>query len=102
MSGWVKVATLGELVEGRALEVEHGGRVFALFLNNGVATAIDGMCAHQGGPLADGEIEGNIVTCPWHGWQFNIEDGRCLTSRQVAQKVFPVRIDGHDVFVDVP
>ena len=54
MAGLVKMATLSELPPGAAKEVEHEGRIYALFNVGGVISAIDGICPHQGGPLAEG------------------------------------------------
>ncbi len=102
MPRWIKLAEVDQVAEGTGLEVEHEGRIFAIFRLAGEFRAIDGMCAHQCGPLADGPVEGSTVTCPWHGWRFDVRDGRCLTGRAPAQRVFDVRIDGRDVLVDVP
>jgi nitrite reductase (NADH) small subunit len=76
MSRFVKLATLDELPVGSAKEVEFEGRIYAIFNRDGVISAIDGICPHQGGPLAEGHIEGTIVTCPWHGWQFDVQSGK--------------------------
>jgi nitrite reductase/ring-hydroxylating ferredoxin subunit len=102
MPRWVKLATLDQLPPGGALEVEHEGRIVALFNIEGNIRALDGVCPHQGGPLAEGTLEGSTVTCPWHGWQFDTADGRCLTGRPMNQPVYEVTIDGRDVLVDVP
>ena len=72
MPRFVKLATLDELSAGMAKEVEFEGRIYALFNVDGVISAIDGICPHQGGPLADGQVQGTTVTCPWHGWQFDV------------------------------
>src|SRR5437763_370712 len=72
MAGFVKMATMSELPPGSAREVEHDGRIYALFNVDGVISAIDGICPHQGGPLAEGPVEGTTLTCPWHGWQFDV------------------------------
>src|SRR5437899_2980849 len=76
MPRFVKLATLDELPAGAAQEVEFEGRVYAIYNVEGVISVIDGICPHQGGPLADGTVEGTTVTCPWHGWQFDIRTGK--------------------------
>ncbi len=76
MPRFVKLATLEELPAGAAKEVEFEGRVYALYNIDGTISAIDGICPHQGGPLAEGVIEGTTVTCPWHGWQFDVRSGQ--------------------------
>jgi nitrite reductase/ring-hydroxylating ferredoxin subunit len=102
MPVWVKLASLDDLADSGAFEVAHEGRIIALFQVEGGIRAIDGMCPHQGGPLAEGERAGEVVTCPWHGWQFELAGGRCLNARSVNQRVFETRIVGRDVLVDVP
>jgi nitrite reductase (NADH) small subunit len=102
MPGFVKMASLDELPPGAKKEVEYDGRIFALFNIDGQITAIDGICPHQGGPLAEGVVEGTIVTCPWHGWQFDVRTGQSTLGARIRQPVFEVKVEGHDVLVAVP
>ena len=102
MSRFVKMATLQELPPGGAKEVEFEGRVYALFNVDGQISAIDGICPHQGGPLADGALEGTTVTCPWHGWQFDVRTGKTPLGPKIKQAVYEVKIEGQDVMVAVP
>ena len=99
MPGFVKMATLEELPPGRAVEVEHEGRVYALFNVDGVISAIDGICPHQGGPLADGPLDGTLVTCPWHGWQFDVRTGKTPLNGKLRQATYEVKVEGQDVLV---
>src|SRR5215472_8390186 len=101
MLRFVKMATLDELPPGAAKEVEHEGRVYALFNVGGTILAIDGICPHQGGPLAEGDVAGTIVTCPWHGWQFDLKSGRMPSGSRVKQEVFEVKVEGESVLVAV-
>jgi nitrite reductase/ring-hydroxylating ferredoxin subunit len=101
MPGFVKMATLDELPPGGAKEVEHEGRIYALFNVDGLISAIDGICPHQGGPLAEGAVEGSLVTCPWHGWQFDVRTGKTPLGSKLKQAVYEVRIEGQDVLVAV-
>jgi nitrite reductase/ring-hydroxylating ferredoxin subunit len=101
MPRFVKMATLEELPPGSAIEVEHEGRIYALFNLGGTIRAIDGICPHQGGPLAEGLTEGTVVTCPWHGWQFDLRDGTMPSGSRIKQAVFEVKIEGQDVLVAV-
>lgn len=101
MSSFVKMATLDDLPPGHAREVEHDGRIYALFNVDGEVWVIDGICAHQGGPLADGELQGSVVTCPWHGWQYDVRTGRALIGTRIQQSTYEVKIEGRDVLVAV-
>jgi nitrite reductase (NADH) small subunit len=102
MPSYVKLATLDELPPGSAKEVEHDGRIYALFNVDGTISAIDGICPHQGGPLADGEVEGTTVICPWHGWRFDVRTGKSQLGPRASQPSFEVKVEGRDVLVAVP
>jgi nitrite reductase/ring-hydroxylating ferredoxin subunit len=92
---WVQVADSNAIAEGSALEVVVEGQILAIFRDGGSLYAIDGMCAHQGGPLADGRVSAGCVTCPWHGWQYELATGIQTINRQPLQQVFQVReLDG--------
>ncbi len=83
------------------MEVIVGERVVALFNVEGTFYALDGVCPHQGGPLAEGEVTGCIVTCPWHGWQFDVRTGQHQLSATIRQPTLPVRIEGDAVLVEL-
>jgi nitrite reductase/ring-hydroxylating ferredoxin subunit len=72
---WVIVAASNRLQEGEAIEVLFGDDVVAIWRSGGELYALDGLCAHQGGPLARGVVAGGCVTCPWHGWRYRLADG---------------------------
>lgn len=99
MADWQKVATTAEVAVGSGKEVVVGGRLVALFNIDGQFHAMDGVCAHQGGPLAKGKLEGSVVTCPWHGWQFNVTDGKHCLNPRLCQTSFEVKIERDEVFV---
>jgi nitrite reductase/ring-hydroxylating ferredoxin subunit len=101
MAGFVKLASLSELPPGSAKEVEHDGRIYALFNVDGAISVLDGICPHQGGPLAEGPVEGTMVTCPWHGWQFDVRTGKTPLNGRITQPVFEVKVEGDDVLVRV-
>ena len=101
MPRFVKLASLNDLPVGAAKEVEFEGRVYALYNIDGVISAIDGICPHQGGPLAEGMVEGTTVTCPWHGWPFDLRTGALHNSARIKQSVFEVKLEGRDVLVAV-
>jgi nitrite reductase (NADH) small subunit len=99
MSDWHNVADVSELPPGAGKEIAVGGRIVALFNVDGKFQAIDGICAHQGGPLAKGKLTGSVVTCPWHGWQFDVSDGQHCLNPRICQTVFEVKVENGDVFV---
>jgi nitrite reductase/ring-hydroxylating ferredoxin subunit len=102
MAAWHKVATVEEVAAGTARELTAGGRVVALFNIEGVFYALDGICPHAGGPLGEGSLSGCVVTCPWHGWQFDVTTGQHALNPRIEHTRFPVKIEGNDVLVEIP
>ena len=97
MAQFIKVASTADLASGEARCVEVGGEKIARNFY-----AIDDTCTHRGGPLSEGEVSGEEVTCPWHGAVYNIKTGAVLcppAPRGVAS--YPVRVQGADVEVEV-
>jgi nitrite reductase (NADH) small subunit len=83
--GWHFVCLAAEVPAGTSREFLVHARVLAVFHHaQDQWCAMDGMCAHQGGPIAQGKLDGTCVTCPWHGWQYDITNGRnVLTGKQM-------------------
>ncbi len=75
----VKVLPLAELPRGKGVRVSVDGRDVALFRRGDEVLAIGNDCPHQGGSLCDGWVEGDIVICPLHGWEFDARTGHCMT-----------------------
>ena len=100
MAEFVKVATLSELAAGTCKPVEAGGRVIALFNVDGNVYALDNTCLHRGGPLGQGVLEGTVVTCPWHGWQYDVTTGKVKQNPAVGVDCYKIEVRGEDIFVD--
>lgn len=92
---------LEELAIGQGKEFLVGERVVAAFRTEQGVFAIDGMCAHQGGPLAQGFIDGHCLTCRWHGWQYDVRTGVHLLSNRKMLDSFPVEIRQSEVWIFV-
>lgn len=101
MAERIKVGTRSDLAPGKCRMVEVDGRVFALFNVDGTYYATENTCPHSGGPLGEGDLDGSVVTCPWHGWQFDVTTGECLIRGNVRIGAFDVRVEGDDLFVEV-
>jgi nitrite reductase/ring-hydroxylating ferredoxin subunit len=102
MSEFIKVAKADEIAPGRAKCVELNDREIALFNVDGSFYAIDNTCAHVGGPLSEGELDGARVTCPWHGAVFDVTTGAVLgppAGTGVAK--YNTRVEGGDVEIEV-
>jgi nitrite reductase/ring-hydroxylating ferredoxin subunit len=101
MATWTRLTLVSDCPPGTALELFAGDRVIALFNVDGTLHALDGVCPHQGGPLGQGMLEGCIVTCPWHGWQFDVQTGKHQTGSQIVQPRYEVRVEGEWILVDL-
>lgn len=78
MAEFTAVAETDELDAGSDMVVEIDGEQVALFNVDGEFYAIGNECTHQGGPLGEGDLDGETVTCPWHGAEFDVTSGECL------------------------
>ena len=101
MGQWVKVAMKSEIPDDTGKLVQAGGKEIALFKVEGKVCAIYSICPHQGGPLDEGGLEGKTVTCPWHGWQFDVTTGVSEFNPSIKQPTFKVKEEGNDIHVEV-
>jgi len=99
MADFVKVATLSDLPPGTAKAVEVGGNSVALYNVGGTVYATTNTCPHRGGPLGEGELSESVITCPWHGFQYDVTTGKCQTNPALSLGCHPVRVEGQDVLV---
>ena len=103
MSEFVKVAESAGIEPGMLQEVEVGGRTIALANVGGTIYAIDNTCTHRGCSLAEGELDGEVVTCPCHGGQYNVKTGEVLRSPPPrGVQSFAVKVEGGSILVDQP
>ena len=98
MGEFVKIASVSEIAPGQARLVNIKGKAIALFNIEGNFFALDNACTHEEGPLAEGEIEGHEVTCPWHGARFDIRRERSSVRRRMTTCV---RVIGTEIEVEV-
>jgi nitrite reductase (NADH) small subunit len=101
MAHWIRVASLDECPAGSAREVIAEDRVIAVYHVDDQVYALDGICAHQGGPLGEGKLEGCVVTCPWHGWQYDVRTGQHQSIASLVHRTYPVKVEGSDIYVDI-
>jgi nitrite reductase (NADH) small subunit/3-phenylpropionate/trans-cinnamate dioxygenase ferredoxin subunit len=97
----VRVLGAGDLAPGEGREVDAGGRALALFNVGGRYYAIDNMCPHRGGPLGGGDLDGTLVSCPWHAWRWDIATGANANNPALRIACFPVIETSDGVFVEL-
>ncbi len=96
-----RVASTDDLPPGSGREVIVADRVVALFRVGDEFYALDGLCPHAGGPLGEGCLTGTRVTCPWHGWQFDVTTGQHCLAPNIVHTTFPVIVEDGSVFVEL-
>jgi nitrite reductase (NADH) small subunit len=100
---FVRVADASEIAEGQGALFEANGLTIAVF-NAGAGRfhATSPLCPHEDGPLADGWLEGDVVVCPWHGWDFELATGRCRVDERLGITVYDVRVRDGTIEVNLP
>jgi nitrite reductase (NADH) small subunit len=98
----ISVASAGDIPVGEGRVVDAAGKTLALFNVGGAYYAIDNGCPHRGGPLGEGDVDGTLVACPWHGWRWDVTSGANVNNPAVRVACFPVKVDGDQILVDLP
>ncbi|MGH6692665.1 MAG: Rieske (2Fe-2S) protein [Gammaproteobacteria bacterium] len=97
-----RVARLDDLAAGQPSLVETDGTQVVLSRVDDDVFAVSAECPHQGGPLKEGRLAGTRLTCPWHGWMFDLKSGTCLMpSRGGPVVTYPVTIEAGEVWIEV-
>lgn len=97
---FVKVGQVSDFPSGLKKKVQVGAEDVLVANVDGKIHAISNKCTHRGGPLDEGEIEGTVVRCPWHGGQFDITTGKVLRPPPTKDETcFEVRIEATDVLL---
>jgi nitrite reductase (NADH) small subunit len=99
MADFVSVAKVSDILPGQGKTIAVDGKPIAVFNVGGTFYAIDDTCLHRGGPLGEGELEGNVVTCPWHGWKYDVTTGLSTWNSAVKVGCYPTKIEGDDLKV---
>ena len=99
MDEYVRVGKTEDVGAGSGIVAEVNGKSLAIFQVDGQYYAIDNTCVHRGGPLGEGDVEGEVVTCPWHGWEYNVKTGACINNPSACVKTYSVQADGTDLKV---
>ena len=99
--GFVRAVKAAEVPPGTVRELQVAGKAIALANVEGKFYAINNTCLHRGGPLGQGHLEGKIVTCPWHGWQYDVTNGKEMKNPTVGVGCYPTEVREQEVFVDM-
>ncbi len=98
---FVRAANTAEVPAGTIHEFQIAGKAVALANVEGKFYAISDVCVHRGGPLGQGELHGKVVTCPWHGWQYDVTSGKVVQNPTMGVTCYATEVRGDEVFVDI-
>jgi nitrite reductase/ring-hydroxylating ferredoxin subunit len=96
MATFVALCPTADLAPGTGKTVTAQGKELAVFNVDGAFHVLDNECPHRGGPLGEGELEGCILTCPWHAWQFDVRSGESVTDDSKVA-VYECKVEGGQV-----
>jgi 3-phenylpropionate/trans-cinnamate dioxygenase ferredoxin subunit len=103
MTEYVKVADAADFEDKQRILVEVDDAIVAIFKVDGKFYCIEDVCTHDGGPVAEGALDGFEIECPRHGALFDIRDGRALTMPAVVPvPTYQVKVEGDEIFVELP
>tara|TARA_R110001583_G_C5670369_1_gene410836 strand:- start:5376 stop:5690 length:315 start_codon:yes stop_codon:yes gene_type:complete len=99
MTEMITAGRIDELPPGKIHKIQHGEQTIALVNVDGEFFAVDGICSHAGGPLCRGDVIAaeKVITCPWHGWEYDLRSGECLMDPSLSQKTFAVSVANETV-----
>ncbi len=98
----VKVGALSQLPAGSVIEASIGDDRYAICNIEGRIHALAGTCPHRGGPLGQGAVNGALLTCPWHAWEFDCRTGENDYNPAVKIATYQAQISGDDILIDIP
>lgn len=103
MADFIKVAALDDVDEGEMYPIEVDGEPVCLTRIDGTIYAFTDNCTHISGPLNEGDLDGCVVTCPWHGAQFDVRNGKVVRgpARQDLY-TYPVKVEDNTIFISLP
>lgn len=97
---WVEVCKLQDIPKRGAVRLAHGIQKIAVFKSaDDAVRALEDACPHKGGPLSDGIVHGDCVTCPLHNWQIDLNTGLARGADEGCVQTFPIRVDGNSVYI---
>src|SRR5580765_5217232 len=101
MAEFKKITTVDNVPAGQGKIFEMDSNSIAVWNMGGNFVAFQNMCPHRGGPVGEGEMEGNIITCPWHGWSFDVTTGISMVNPNAKLTKYEVKVEGADIMISL-
>jgi nitrite reductase/ring-hydroxylating ferredoxin subunit len=99
--GFTTVAHVDELPPGSLRKVQVGDEEIALAHCDGGVYAVQNACIHLKGPLGEGELDGCVLTCPWHGWQYDVRTGQNEFDLAIQLRTYDVQVEDGEVRIRI-
>ena len=99
---WQRVCASHDLADEQSVEVVFQGDIIAVYRHANQLYAVDGICMHQGGPLARGRVVDGTVICPWHGWQYDLATGNHAPTCKPMLKTYKIQESDGVIEIDLP
>lgn len=96
----LRVAAASDIPPGQVREARLGGESIAVANVGGQFYAISNTCLHRGGPLGQGVLDGTTLICPWHGWSFDVTNGKLSHNHAGGVACYRVEVRGDDLYVE--
>jgi len=97
-----RICPSSDIAEEQSKEVLIDRFIIAVFRHSGSLYAMDGMCLHQGGPIARGTVKDGCVTCPWHGWQYHLDTGNNAATGKPMLSSYSIRDRDGWIEIELP
>lgn len=102
MAQFIRITSESDLPPAnQAKEFSCGNKTMCIANLDGKLSAMDNICLHRGGPLGQGVVEGGKVTCPWHGWAWDVKTGATDMDPNLKVRIYPMKIENGEVLVEV-
>jgi nitrite reductase (NADH) small subunit len=102
MTDWIRVCALKDIpVLGSRVVASRQGDIAIFRTADDAVFGLHDKCPHKGGPLSQGMVHGDVVTCPLHGWKLGLKDGKAVAPDKGCAKTFAVKSEGGDVWLQL-
>jgi nitrite reductase (NADH) small subunit len=96
-----RAAKVTDVPAGAVHEIQVAGKAVALANVAGKFYAINNTCLHRGGPLGQGSLQDKVVTCPWHGWEYDVTSGKLVQNPSMGVACYATEVRGEEVFIEI-
>ncbi|TNE36133.1 MAG: nitrite reductase small subunit NirD [Alphaproteobacteria bacterium] len=102
-ANWIAIGRLSDIPKRGARRIQNGSTTIAIFRTaEDRIFAIEDRCPHKKGPLSQGIVHGNCVTCPLHNWVISLENGEAQGADEGTVQSFAIKLEGEEIHLNLP